>query len=88
MKFIGLAIISLLLIIITLVTLAIIFFSLDPSVKYLKYTEEELAEMLKDSLEKDLHKKSKDIYGQLDIRDCQMDESKKVMDMYLKKYDL
>jgi len=88
MKFIGLAIISLLLIIIVLLTIAVVFFSLDPNVKYLKYTEEELAEMLKDSLEKDLHKKSKEIYGQLDIRDCQMDESKKVMDMYLRKYDI
>lgn len=88
MKLIAYGIIILFISIIVLITIAIIFFSLDPNIKYFKYTEEELSEILKESLENDLHKKSKHIYQQMDLRECQMEESKKTMNMYLKKYNL
>jgi hypothetical protein len=58
----------------------------DNEIKYLRYSDEELEIMFEEAIQEKQDKKAKDLYEQLDLRDRLCDEKRRMMEMYLNKY--
>lgn len=58
----------------------------DNEIKYIRYSDEELEAMFEKAIKEDKRKKAETLYDQLDLRDRLCDDKRRLMEMYLKKY--